>query len=39
MQSCAEATWFINHCPGMKMDGDNDGVPCEQELCPVGAMR
>jgi cold shock CspA family protein len=39
MQSCEEATWFINHCPGMKMDGDNDGVPCEQELCPVGAMR
>lgn len=33
MNSCAEATWFINHCPGMKMDGDNDGVPCEEQWC------
>ena len=31
--SCEEATWFINNCPGMKMDGDNDGVPCESHLC------
>ena len=33
MTSCAEATWFINHCPGTKMDGDGDGVPCEQQWC------
>lgn len=33
MNSCAEATWFINNCPGTKMDGDNDGVPCEQQWC------
>lgn len=33
MTSCAEATWFINHCPGTKMDGNNDGVPCEQQWC------
>jgi hypothetical protein len=32
--SCDEATWFIENCPGMKMDGDNDGVPCEDHLCP-----
>jgi hypothetical protein len=32
--SCEEATWFINNCPGMKMDGDNDGVPCEDHHCP-----
>lgn len=33
MTSCAEATWFINHCPGTQMDGNNDGVPCEQQWC------
>lgn len=33
MTSCEEATWFINHCPGTKMDGDNDGVPCESQWC------
>lgn len=33
MRSCAEATYFIRHCPGTKMDGDNDGVPCEQQWC------
>lgn len=33
MRSCAEAKYFIRHCPGTKMDGDNDGVPCEQQLC------
>lgn len=33
MTSCAEATWFINNCPGTQMDGDHDGVPCEQQWC------
>jgi hypothetical protein len=33
MRSCEEATWFINHCPGTKMDGDRDGVPCEEQHC------
>ena len=33
MTSCAEATYFINHCPGTKMDGNNDGVPCESQWC------
>ena len=33
MNSCAEATWFVRHCPNTKMDGDNDGIPCEQGLC------
>ena len=31
MSSCAEATYFLKNCPGVKMDGDNDGVPCEQQ--------
>jgi hypothetical protein len=33
MTSCEEATWFINNCPGTKMDGNNDGVPCESQWC------
>jgi len=33
MTSCAEATFFLNHCPGTKMDGNHDGVPCEQQWC------
>ena len=33
MRSCAEATYFLKNCPGTKMDGDNDGVPCEEQLC------
>jgi predicted negative regulator of RcsB-dependent stress response len=33
MTSCAEATFFLNNCLGVKMDGDNDGVPCEQQWC------
>jgi cold shock CspA family protein len=31
MNSRAEAEFFIKHCPGTKMDGDNDGVPCEND--------
>ena len=33
MRSCAEATWFLQNCPGMEMDGDRDGVPCERQWC------
>jgi cold shock CspA family protein len=33
MSSCAEATYFLKNCPGTKMDGDYDGVPCERQLC------
>jgi len=36
MHSCAEATFFVNHCPGVKMDGNHDGVPCEQQWCRPG---
>lgn len=31
MHSRAEAEFFVKHCPGAKMDGDNDGVPCEND--------
>jgi len=33
MTSCDEATWFLKHCPGTKMDGNNDGIPCEKQWC------
>jgi hypothetical protein len=33
MTSCAEATYFLKNCRGTKMDGDNDGVPCERQWC------
>jgi excalibur calcium-binding domain-containing protein len=33
MTSCEEATWFLQHCPGTKMDGEGDGVPCEKQWC------
>jgi hypothetical protein len=33
MRSCAEATWFLQHCPGVQMDGNHDGVPCERQWC------
>lgn len=34
MTSCAEARYFLKHCPGTKMDGDGDGEPCERQWCP-----
>ncbi len=37
MASCAEATFFLRHCPGVKMDGNHDGVPCEKQWCTAGA--
>jgi hypothetical protein len=33
MTSCAEATFYLRNCPGTKMDGNNDGVPCEKQWC------
>ncbi|MBN9463492.1 MAG: excalibur calcium-binding domain-containing protein [Burkholderiales bacterium] len=33
MTSCAEATFFLQNCPNVKMDGDGDGVPCERQWC------
>lgn len=31
MNSRAEAVFFIRNCPNTKMDGDNDGEPCEND--------
>jgi hypothetical protein len=33
MTSCAEAKFFLQNCPGVKMGGDNDGIPCEIQWC------
>lgn len=33
MKSCAEATFFLRNCPGVEMDGDGDGIPCERQWC------
>ena len=33
MTSCAEATFFLKHCPNTQMDGDHDGIPCERQWC------
>jgi Excalibur calcium-binding domain len=33
MRSCADATAVLQHCPGTQMDGDGDGIPCEQQWC------
>jgi cold shock CspA family protein len=33
MSTCEEAQFYLSHCPGTKMDGDGDGIPCEDQLC------
>lgn len=33
MTSCSEAKFYLNNCPGTKLDGNNDGVPCEKQWC------
>jgi excalibur calcium-binding domain-containing protein len=33
MVSCAEATFYLQHCPGVRIDGDGDGIPCESQWC------
>jgi len=33
MKSCAEATYYLRNCPGIEMDGDGDGIPCEEQHC------
>jgi len=33
MTSCSEAEFFLKNCPNVKMDGNHDGEPCEQQWC------
>ncbi len=37
MRSCAEATFFLKNCPGVQMDGDGNGIPCERQWCARGS--
>jgi cold shock CspA family protein len=39
MTSCSEAKYFLRNCPGVKMDGNNDGIPCEQQWCTGPGAR
>ena len=32
MGTYEEAKYFIENCPNTKMDGDNDGIPCERQF-------
>jgi uncharacterized protein YkuJ len=33
MSSCAEAKFYLRNCSGTKIDGNNDGIPCEKQWC------
>jgi hypothetical protein len=33
MTSCAEAFYHLEKCSVPNMDGDRDGIPCEQQWC------
>lgn len=33
MTSCEEAKFYLKNCPGVTIDGDFDGIPCEQQWC------
>lgn len=33
MSSCAEAKFYLRNCSGTKIDGNNDGIPCEKQFC------
>jgi len=33
MTSCDEAMFYLRNCPGVMIDGDGDGIPCEDGLC------
>ncbi|HZF70347.1 excalibur calcium-binding domain-containing protein [Sulfuricurvum sp.] len=32
MKSYLEAKFFLDNCPDTMMDGDDDGIPCEQQF-------
>jgi len=29
--TCKEARFYVKNCPDVKIDGDSDGIPCEQQ--------
>lgn len=32
MRSYDEAVFYLRNCPNTKMDGNNDGIPCERQF-------
>ncbi len=36
MRSCAEAKFFLANCKNVIMDGDKNGIPCENQWCGGG---
>ena len=39
MTSYEEAVFFLKHCPNAKIDGDNDGIPCERQFGQSNSWR
>ena len=33
MRTCGEAQYYLSNCPDVTLDGDFDGIPCEEQLC------
>ncbi len=33
MTSCVEAEFYLKNCPNTVLDGDLDGIPCEEQHC------
>ncbi len=33
MTSCTEAKYFLQNCPGVQLDDNHSGVPCETTWC------
>ncbi len=33
INSCEEAKFYLRNCPGVEIDGDGDGIPCESQWC------
>jgi cold shock CspA family protein len=33
MTSCEEAKFYLRNCPGVQIDGDGNGIPCEKQWC------
>ncbi|MEQ1516523.1 MAG: cold shock domain-containing protein [Usitatibacteraceae bacterium] len=33
MTSCEEAKFYLKNCPGVTIDGDGNGIPCERQWC------
>jgi hypothetical protein len=39
MTSCEEARFFLQYCPGTKLDRDGAGIDCEKQWCGTDFYR